>query len=159
MATESKANSVAQRGAQGDAHAGAGTSARPGAASAATTISESTGPLAGAAANPPRVSGSLDSHYAPRTRTVLAPRHEVAHTLAQHPGKRVAVLSFSPTRVPNTLHWLASGQVRVYAHNLYANLRAMDTAGCDLILIESPPQNPEWDGINDRLQRAAFGEQ
>lgn len=105
----------------------------------------------------PRVSGSLDAHYAPRTRTVLTAAHEVAHTLALHPGKRVAVLSFSPTRVPNTLHWLASRQVRVFAHNLYAHLRAMDTAGCDLILIESPPQTPEWEGVNDRLRRAAFG--
>lgn len=107
----------------------------------------------------PRVSGSLDAHYAPRTRTTLAAEHEVAHTLALHPGKRVAVLSFSPTRVPNTLHWLASRQVRVYAHNLYAHLRAMDIAGCDLILIESPPQTAEWEGINDRLRRAAFGTQ
>jgi L-threonylcarbamoyladenylate synthase len=105
----------------------------------------------------PRVSGSLDAHYSPRTRTLLAAQHEVAKTLAQHGGKRVAVLSFSPTRVPNTLHWLASRQVRIYAHNLYAHLRAMDTAGCDLILIESPPQDAEWEGINDRLQRAAFG--
>lgn len=111
----------------------------------------------GGAASAPRVSGSLDAHYAPRTRTLLAAQHDVAETLAQHPGKRIAVLSFSPTRVPNTLHWLASRQVRVYAHNLYAHLRAMDTAGCDLILIESPPQTPEWEGINDRLRRAAFG--
>ena len=113
--------------------------------------------LQGGAASAPRVSGSLDAHYAPRTRTLLAAQHEVAETLAQHPGKRIAVLSFSPTRVPNTLHWLASRQVRVYAHNLYAHLRAMDTAGCDLILIEAPPQTAEWEGINDRLRRAAFG--
>ena len=110
-----------------------------------------------AATMAPRVSGSLDAHYAPRTRTLLAAQHEVADTLAQHPGKRIAVLSFSPTRVPNTLHWLASRQVRVYAHNFYAHLRAMDTAGCDLILIEAPPQGAEWEGINDRLRRAAFG--
>ena len=108
-------------------------------------------------AKAPRVSGSLEAHYAPRTRTLLAAQHEVAETLAQHPGKRIAVLSFSATRVPNTLHWLASRQVRVYAHNLYAHLRAMDTAGCDLILIESPPQAAEWEGINDRLRRAAHG--
>ena len=111
------------------------------------------------AAKAPRVSGSLEAHYAPRTRTLLAAQHEVAETLAQHPGKRIAVLSFSATRVPNTLHWLASRQERVYAHNLYAHLRAMDTAGCDLILIESPPQTPEWEGINDRLRRAAHGAQ
>lgn len=105
----------------------------------------------------PRVSGSLDAHYSPRTRTQLAAQNDIAAVLAQQGGKRVAVLSFSPTRVSNTLHWLASRQMRIYAHNLYAHLRAMDTAGCDLILIESPPQTAEWEGINDRLRRAAFG--
>ena len=126
-------------------------------AASSNKISAQAAPSPSATSVTPRVSGSLDAHYAPRTRTLLAAQHEVAETLAHHPGKRVAVLSFNPTRVPNTLHWLASRQVRVYAHNLYAHLRAMDTAGCDLILIEAPPQTAEWEGINDRLRRAAFG--
>ena len=42
-----------------------------------------------------------------------------------------------------------------YAHALYANLRALDDAGCDAILVERPPQTAEWAAINDRLARAA----
>ncbi|MEO8600266.1 MAG: Sua5 family C-terminal domain-containing protein, partial [bacterium] len=42
-----------------------------------------------------------------------------------------------------------------YAHGLYAALRAMDAVGADLILIENPPQDVAWQGINDRLHRAA----
>jgi L-threonylcarbamoyladenylate synthase len=114
---------------------------------------------AGPAASTPRVSGSLDAHYAPRTPTIVAAGPAFAAALAGQGGKRIAVLSFSATRVPNTLHWLASTQPAIYAHNLYANLRAMDIAGCSLILVEAPPQGPEWEGVNDRLRRAAHGSQ
>lgn len=107
----------------------------------------------------PRVSGSLDAHYAPRTPTIVVAGPAFAAALAGQGGRRIAVLSFSATRVPNTLHWLASTQPAIYAHNLYANLRAMDIAGCSLILVEAPPQGPEWEGVNDRLRRAAHGSQ
>ena len=29
------------------------------------------------------------------------------------------------------------------------------TPACDLIWVEEPPEGPEWDGVRDRLQRAA----
>ena len=105
----------------------------------------------------PRVSGSLDAHYAPRTRMLIVGSSELNSTLTTHAGKSVAVLSFSPARMPNTLHWRASHEARVYAHNMYAHLRAMDTSGCELLIVEAPPEGPAWDGINDRLRRAAFG--
>jgi len=35
-------------------------------------------------------------------------------------------------------------------------LRAMDAAGADLIVVESPPADAAWQGVNDRLRRAAF---
>jgi L-threonylcarbamoyladenylate synthase len=44
-----------------------------------------------------------------------------------------------------------------FAHALYAALRAMDGQGADVILVESPPQQGEWLGVNDRLRRAAHG--
>jgi L-threonylcarbamoyladenylate synthase len=44
-----------------------------------------------------------------------------------------------------------------FAHALYAALRAMDGAGADLILVEAPPQEGAWLGVNDRLRRAAHG--
>jgi L-threonylcarbamoyladenylate synthase len=33
----------------------------------------------------------------------------------------------------------------------------MDGVGADLILVEAPPQDPAWMGVNDRLRRAAHG--
>ena len=37
------------------------------------------------------------------------------------------------------------------------DLRRLDEAGCDAIIVEKPPQTPEWAAINDRLARAATG--
>jgi L-threonylcarbamoyladenylate synthase len=44
-----------------------------------------------------------------------------------------------------------------FAHDLYAALRSMDHVGADIILVEAPPQDSVWLGVNDRLRRAAHG--
>ena len=44
-----------------------------------------------------------------------------------------------------------------YAHGLYANLRELDTAGVDVIVVERPPARAEWFAVLDRLTRAAAG--
>ncbi len=41
------------------------------------------------------------------------------------------------------------------AHELFAVLRELDATGAALIWIETPPADPAWDGVRDRLQRAA----
>ena len=41
-----------------------------------------------------------------------------------------------------------------YAHQLYANLRALDARQADEIWIETPPEGPDWIAVNDRLRRA-----
>jgi L-threonylcarbamoyladenylate synthase len=43
------------------------------------------------------------------------------------------------------------------AHQLFAVLREFDAQGVKLIWVETPPETPEWDGVRDRLQRAAAG--
>ena len=43
-----------------------------------------------------------------------------------------------------------------YAHRLYSGLRTLDAKNAALIVIERPPTSDEWQGINDRLRRAAF---
>jgi L-threonylcarbamoyladenylate synthase len=32
----------------------------------------------------------------------------------------------------------------------------MDRACADVIVVESPPQSLQWQGVNDRLRRAAY---
>jgi L-threonylcarbamoyladenylate synthase len=41
------------------------------------------------------------------------------------------------------------------AHDLFAQLRALDTLGVEHIWVETPPDAQTWDGVRDRLQRAS----
>jgi L-threonylcarbamoyladenylate synthase len=108
-------------------------------------------------AQAPRVSGSLDAHYAPHTRTLLVATADLGAVLAREAGRRVALLSFATPAAPVAAHIQACGDPHDYAHGVYAALRVLDTEDCDVILVEQPPAGGAWDGVNDRLQRAAFG--
>jgi len=118
-------------------------------------------PLAAPDASAPRVSGTLEKHYSPQTPLQLMEGDlvvELARSLMRQ-GKRVAVLARTARRpVMDGLVWLAAPEDAAgYAHGLYANLRELDHAGCDAILVEKPPENAEWMAIRDRLNRAAAG--
>lgn len=41
------------------------------------------------------------------------------------------------------------------AHELFSVLREFDDEGAQLIWVEEPPATPEWEGVRDRLRRAA----
>ncbi|MGV8899029.1 MAG: L-threonylcarbamoyladenylate synthase [Burkholderiaceae bacterium] len=106
----------------------------------------------------PRASGTLAAHYAPRTAVALVASAQLDATVQQlhQAGRRIALICYAAAP-----HMQTSGQCALpanpqgYAHGLYAALRAMDAIGADLILIENPPQDVAWQGINDRLRRAA----
>ena len=117
--------------------------------------------LAAAPADAPRAPGTLAAHYAPRTPLALAEGNlalELAASLARQ-GKRVAVLARATARpLQPGIEWhIAPPDAAGYAHALYSCLRRLDEAGCDAIVVEKPPQAPEWAAINDRLARAAAG--
>lgn len=112
-------------------------------------------------ADAPRVPGALAAHYAPATTLLLLEGDlllELAAALTRQ-GKRCAVLAMQ-ARQPllDGLTWIAApAEAAAYAHDLYANLRTLDAAGCDAILVEQPPQQGAWAAVNDRLLRAAAG--
>jgi len=101
----------------------------------------------------PRHSGGLQRHYAPRTPALLVPTYALDREIAKGKDK-VAVLAFSrpDERVDFWLRMPRDPQA--YAQRLYAALRELDTAGCERILVEEPPQAPEWSAVHDRLRRA-----
>lgn len=110
----------------------------------------------------PRASGTLESHYAPRTPVLqIAPGHLLtALATLHHAGQRLALISYSVAAekaVSLVAHYAMPDVPHGYAHNLYAALRDLDQANADVIIVEAPPQDIAWQGINDRLQRAAFG--
>ena len=54
--------------------------------------------------------------------------------------------------------WLrAPADAAAYAHDLYANLRTLDAANADVILIERVPDGDGWLAVRDRLVRATRG--
>jgi L-threonylcarbamoyladenylate synthase len=106
----------------------------------------------------PRASGTLESHYAPHTPVAMQDSATLQRTLEQllQAGRKVALIHYSDfpathaqTRLPDS----PDG----FAYALYASLRAMDTTGAELILVEAPPVGDAWLGVNDRLRRAAHG--
>ncbi|HSU64336.1 MAG TPA: L-threonylcarbamoyladenylate synthase [Burkholderiales bacterium] len=101
----------------------------------------------------PRHSGGLERHYSPRTPARLVSTHDLDKEIEKI-KQRVAVLAFSrpDERVD---YWLRMPRnPGGYARRLYAALRELDTAGCETILVEAPPEAPEWAAVRDRLQRA-----
>ena len=105
----------------------------------------------------PRVSGALDSHYAPRTPLFLVAAAELPARLAALSGRKLAVLARAEAPAGlQDVNWKAAPRAAApYAHELYASLRRLDALGCAAILAEAPPATPEWQGVNDRLKRAA----
>ena len=106
----------------------------------------------------PRASGTLESHYAPHTPVAMQERAVLLATIDQlhAAGRKVALIHVSTMPETHAAQRLPP-QPAGFAHALYAALRAMDGQGADIILVESPPQQGEWLGVNDRLRRAAHG--
>ena len=105
--------------------------------------------------------GMLDRHYAPRAIVRIVPPADRARMLAEaaaavDEGRRVGGLLMADTDDPRITPVVRMPDDPAgYASRLYAALHQMDDAGCDLILIDQPPDAPAWAGIRDRLRRAA----
>jgi L-threonylcarbamoyladenylate synthase len=137
---------------------------RPGAITAeeiAATLGSAASAEPASAQLAPRVSGALAAHYAPRTPLQMIASEGLLEQVdaCVFKGQTIAVLAFSvsPLRHPAVLWFAAAHSAQHYAHDLYANLRLLDAAGVDLILVEAPPADAEWRAVADRLGRAAVG--
>jgi L-threonylcarbamoyladenylate synthase len=123
---------------------------RPGSIGAAE-LEAVAGPLAAGGGPVPRVSGSLERHYAPRTPLRLCSRAALADAA---PG----VLLLARAALPAGREGIAlPDDPRAYAHGLYGALRALDARGALGIAVESPPDTAGWLAVRDRLRRAAAG--
>jgi L-threonylcarbamoyladenylate synthase len=57
---------------------------------------------------------------------------------------------------PAVLHYRPMPEdAQMAAQELFSVLRDFDARGVTVIWIEQPPAAPAWDGVRDRLQRAA----
>lgn len=109
----------------------------------------------------PRASGTLESHYAPSAPVVIVAKARLAVVLAQldKAGRKAALLYYTPPEagLPIKFGVTLASDAQGYAHDLYAALRDADAVGADVILVEATPDAPDWQGVNDRLKRAAHG--
>jgi L-threonylcarbamoyladenylate synthase len=107
----------------------------------------------------PQAPGTLSSHYAPRAKLRLMDERELraALELLGAEGRHIAVWARAPLRSASSaivLRRMPDDAAEV-ARQLFAVLRGFDDAGVKLIWVEAPPGDPAWDGVRDRLQRAA----
>lgn len=107
----------------------------------------------------PRASGTLQAHYAPRAKLRLMDARTL-DTALQVLGADVdgiALYTRQAIRVPgrSMRRYAMPHDARVAARRLFADLREIDATGVRLIWVETPPDGPEWEGVHDRLRRAA----
>lgn len=116
-------------------------------------------PLLEPDADAPRAPGTLVAHYAPnaKLRLMSGPMLKAALELLESSPVRLAVYSRSlPAGIGRgVVHRRMASRPDAAAHELFQVLRDLDAQGVQLIWVEEPPSTPDWDGVRDRLQRAA----
>ena len=105
----------------------------------------------------PRAPGTLAAHYAPRARLRLcAPGVlAVAPDAAAGPAGALAVYSRERPAVGGGSWRRMPADPLAVAHELFAVLRDLDRPGVSEIWVEQPPDDLRWEGVRDRLRRAA----
>lgn len=113
-------------------------------------------------AQAPRASGTLQAHYAPRARVRLMDAPALRAALGvlgpAGPGGHAPVAVYSRTvgpLPPGIPGRAMPADAEAAARDLFGALRELDASGTPLIWIETPPAESAWDGVRDRLQRAA----
>jgi len=107
----------------------------------------------------PRASGTLEAHYAPDAKVRLMDPKAIQTGLdvlgANAAHIAVWTRSNVRSRSQRVLLRRMPDDAAATAQQLFAVLREFDAQGVKLIWVETPPDTPEWEGVKDRLQRAA----
>ena len=111
----------------------------------------------------PRASGTLESHYAPRAQVRLLSAAALPQHLRELAGQTDPAgggIGLWSTQEPHAglagLVWREQPRdPAAAAHQLFAVLRELDALGVTEIWVEQVPCGAAWDGVRDRLQRAA----
>lgn len=109
----------------------------------------------------PRASGTLESHYAPRARVRLMDARSIQTALdvlgPEAQGLAIYSRAIMQTRSTEVIRRRMPDDAEETARQLFAVLREFDAQGVSLIWVETPPDQVQWEGVRDRLQRAAAG--
>jgi L-threonylcarbamoyladenylate synthase len=112
--------------------------------------------------NPLRSPGLLEKHYAPKAKLLALHWRDDAdlkHQLVTRHVSPVTCHVIAHTHIPPAENFARVSVIphdaEAFARAIYAELHRCDELGADLIVIEAPPESPEWSGIADRLRRAS----
>lgn len=119
---------------------------RPGGISRSDLQAALGAPLISAPPGGPRRSpGMYARHYAPHARVEL-----VDKVPAGKPGLTFDAASDAQIKMPE--------DARAYGASLYDALHRLDRQGPDVIYVQRPPSEPEWEAVLDRLVKASASE-
>jgi L-threonylcarbamoyladenylate synthase len=117
---------------------------------------------AAAAGGALRSPGMLKKHYSPQARLLLLAWPDDADLRRQLAGRQVSPTTchvIAHTNIPGPGAFarvcLIPHDAEAFARALYAELHGCDALGAQTIVVELPPDSPEWSGVTDRLRRAA----
>ena len=106
--------------------------------------------------------GLLKKHYAPKARLLLLSWCNDADLKSQIANRKSQIASchvIAHTHIPAGEDFARVSVIphaaEAFARAIYAELHRCDAAGAGLIVVETPPESPEWSGIADRLRRAS----
>ena len=109
-----------------------------------------------------RSPGLLKKHYSPKAKLFVLNWRDDAELEFKIQNSKFKIQNchvIAHTKIPSGEHFAGVSVIphdaEAFARALYAELHRCDEAGAELIVVESPPDSPEWSGIADRLRRAS----
>lgn len=109
-----------------------------------------------------RSPGRLPKHYAPQAKVMVLNWRDAADLKSQISSlklRRARVWIVAHSRIPSGEGFAGVSvmphEAGAFARALYGEWHRCDEAGVEGIVMEAPPDLPEWAGIADRLKRAA----
>jgi L-threonylcarbamoyladenylate synthase len=101
-------------------------------------------------AGPHPAPGMHPRHYSPRTTLYLVTNGKLPDR-----GQGIYLQHTHPATDPRVTTIQLPSAPADYAAALYEKLHQADAANADWIAVDQPPITPEWEAVQDRLQRAA----
>jgi L-threonylcarbamoyladenylate synthase len=106
--------------------------------------------------------GLLEKHYSPKAKLlVLNWKHDadLRFQLSTFNLQPSTCFVIAHTQIPSGENFadmsVMPHDAEAFARAIYAELHRCDDAGAKTIIVEAPPETPEWSGIADRLRRAS----
>jgi L-threonylcarbamoyladenylate synthase len=109
-----------------------------------------------------RSPGLLEKHYSPKAKLLVLNWRDDAELEFKIQNSKFKIqicFVIAHTKIPAGENFadvsVMPHDAEAFARAIYAELHRCDDAGAELIVVEAPPDLPEWSGIANRLRHAA----